>query len=93
VIASEAASNYCVVRDLTVSSTEFSTANGSCFSMKSFATLEVVFWAWDQHDICEKLTKMYIHGLIADNVVNNSHTELGFDTFSWLEASGFKLLP
>ena len=29
---------------------------------------------------------------IADNVVNNSHTELGFDTLSCLEASGFKPL-
>lgn len=29
---------------------------------------------------------------LMDHVVNNSHTELGFDTFWWLEASGFKAL-
>ena len=60
--------------------------------MKSFATLEVILWAWDQHDHCEKWIKVYIHCLIADHVVNNSHTELGFDTVPCLEASGFKLV-
>ena len=29
---------------------------------------------------------------LMDHVVNNSHTELSFDTFWWLEASGFKPL-
>jgi len=69
VVSSEAASHYYLSRDLTVtgSSKEFSSANGSSISMKSFATLEVIFWAWDQHDHCEKPIHLYIHCLIADH--------------------------
>ena len=56
--------------DLTVScsSREFSSANASSISMKWFATIQVVNWAWHQHDHCEKPIQMYMHCLIADHV-------------------------
>ena len=71
VVSREAASHYYLSRDLTVtgSSKEFSSANENSISisMKSFATLEVIFRAWDQHDHCEKPIHLYIHCLIADH--------------------------
>ena len=91
-ISNEAASHYRGTSPFPAHPENFLVQMQAVFLWSRSQLLKLSFGHGINTIIVKSRSKCIFIAWLMDHVVNNSHTELGFDTFSWLEASGFKAL-